>query len=47
MGLLRVKETVPALVAILDQRDRDSEDLRGAAVVALIHRRRVGASSPR
>ena len=35
LGLLRVKEAVPALVAILDQRDRDSEDLRGAAVVAL------------
>ena len=26
---------MPALVAILDKRDRDSEDLRGAAVVAL------------
>ena len=35
LGLLKVKEAVPLLLPILDKRDRQSEDERGAAVVAL------------
>jgi hypothetical protein len=35
VGLLKVTDAVPALLPILDQRERTSEDQRGAAVVAL------------
>jgi len=35
LGLLKVKDAVPALLPILDKRNRESEDERGAVVVAL------------
>ena len=35
LGLLKVRDAVPALLPILDKRDRDSEAERGAVVVAL------------
>jgi HEAT repeat protein len=35
IGLLKVSDAVPALLPILDKRDRESEAERGAVVVAL------------
>ena len=35
LGLLKVKDAVPVLVPLLDQKDRNTEDERGAVVVAL------------
>ena len=35
LGLLKVQAAVPGLVSLLDQQDRNSEDERGAVVVAL------------